>query len=193
MNPSWEIAKDLPKYLPPLRAKLPGQSSSSTGPHLPPIRLLVHPEPIRVNYQVVRSLIPRLWHLKGSNGENTAGDGDADDAGDAGDAGSRVQKVLTPAPKPKIDFAIHIGMASPRLHYSIERRGHRDGYAMRDVDGELLGDDGRRLREGKDWIWDGMPAEILTDVDMEDVLRRWKMHSPVSSDLPPSPRTDPPD
>jgi pyroglutamyl-peptidase len=181
VNPSWEIAKDLPGYLPPLRAKIPGQSSS-TGPLLPPIRLLVHPEPIRVNYQVVRSLIPRLWHLKGSNGKNNAGD--ADDAGDAGDADGGVQKVLTP--KPKIDFAIHIGMASPRLHYSIERRGHRDGYTMRDVDGELLGDDSRRLREGKDWIWDGMPAEILTDLDMEDVLRRWKMHSPVSSDFPPS-------
>lgn len=44
-------------------------------------------------------------------------------------------------------------MAGPRLFYSIERRAHRDGYAIRDVDGELLGDEPRRAAEGPDWVW----------------------------------------
>ena len=103
--------------------------------------------------------MPQLWHLEGNDG----------------DGGEDVSK---PKPK-KIDLAIHIGMAGPRLFYSIERRGHRDGYAMKDFDGELLGDDERQLREGKDWVWDGMPSELLTDLDMEDVLDRWKNNSPV--------------
>jgi hypothetical protein len=117
------------------------------------VRLLVHSEPIRVNYQTVRSLVPKLWHLEGED-------------------------TTTPRPR-KIDLAIHIGMAGPRLFYSIERRGHRDGYNMRDVDGELLEDDERRVRQGKGWVWDGMPAELLTEFDMEDVLERWQGYSPV--------------
>ncbi|KAK4451574.1 Pyroglutamyl-peptidase 1 [Podospora aff. communis PSN243] len=159
VNPSWEIARSLPEYLPPLRAKTVPPSEGT--PLLPPVRLLVHPEPICVNYQTVRSLVPKLWHLDGGN--------DSED-------GSQ------PKPK-KIDLAIHIGMAGPRLFYSIERRGHRDGYNMRDVDGELLGDDERRVRQGKDWVWDGMPAELLSDLDMEDVLERWRRYSPPGSDL----------
>jgi pyrrolidone-carboxylate peptidase len=58
VNPSWEIARDLPTYLPTLRAKDP---KSRDAPSIPPVRILVYPEPIRVNYKVVRELVPSLW------------------------------------------------------------------------------------------------------------------------------------
>ncbi|KAK3941499.1 putative pyroglutamyl peptidase type I [Diplogelasinospora grovesii] len=161
VNPAWEIASRLRDYLPPVRAKKP---YSPSDPILPPIRLLVHPEPVRVNYQVVRGLVPELWNL----------DSKEDAEGNTNGWG----------PKPtKIDFAIHIGMAGPRPFYCIERRGHRDGYALKDVDGEFLGDQNRRVKEGKDWVWDGVPKELLSDLDVDDVLERWKKHSPEGSDL----------
>lgn len=58
VNPSWEIAKSLPEYLPVLRAKDP---SSRYAVNTPPVRILVHPEPIRVSYKTVRELVPSLW------------------------------------------------------------------------------------------------------------------------------------
>jgi hypothetical protein len=64
--------------------------------------------------------------------------------------------------------------------YQLERRGHRDGYAMKDVDGEYLRDQERHAREGEGWIWHNMPKELETDFDLDDVLERWKEHSPVS-------------
>ncbi|KAM7219173.1 Pyroglutamyl-peptidase 1 [Rhypophila decipiens] len=165
VNPSWEIARQLPKYLPPVRPKTKGASSAagsgSVSHTLPPVRLLVHPEAIRVNYQTVRALVPKLWNLDGS---------------------SSTDDENTPPPA-KIDYAIHIGMAGPKLVYSVERRGHRDGYAMKDVDGEFLRDQDRRLREGKKWVWDGEPAELLTDFDLDDVLVRWRGHSPDNLEL----------
>ncbi|KAI0136304.1 putative pyroglutamyl peptidase type I [Xylariales sp. AK1849] len=57
-NPSWEIASSLPQYLPWDRVKDPAHKSS---PVMPRVRLLVHPEPVRVNYMTVRELIPTLW------------------------------------------------------------------------------------------------------------------------------------
>lgn len=79
----------------------------------------------------------------------------------------------------KVDFALHIGMAAGRQFYSVERRGHRDGYAMKDVDNELLGDGARRAREKENWIWAGMPEELLTSVDIDDVGKRWRAALPV--------------
>jgi pyroglutamyl-peptidase len=78
------------------------------------------------------------------------------------------------AGKRRIDYMIHIGMASGRKYYSVERRGHRDGYLMRDVDGEPLGDAERRKVEGPDWIWDGLSKEIFSSVEVDDVWRRWR-------------------
>ncbi|KAK3382845.1 hypothetical protein B0T24DRAFT_672792 [Lasiosphaeria ovina] len=157
VNPSWEIAKELPEYLPPLRAKTraAGATSDDAAPYLPPVRLLVHPEAIHVSYDVVRDLVPGLWDL---------------------------DRQLHPE-RPKIDVAVHIGMAGPRPYYSIERRGHRDGYAMKDVDGKFLNDTERRLRQGKDWVWEDAPKELLTDLDIDDVLKRWKKYSPNDADL----------
>jgi pyroglutamyl-peptidase len=131
VNPSWEIAKSLPPFLPPPK------SSSSSGISLiarhPPVRILVHPEPVNVAYKTVRELVPRLWDI------------------------------------PRIDFMIHIGMATSRKFYSVERRGYRDGYEMRDVDGELLSD----TEEGRQ-EWDGLPKELLTDINVDDVWQRWR-------------------
>lgn len=112
---------------------------------LPPVRILVYPEPIRVSYKVVRDLVPALWQGR------------------------------------KIDYAIHIGMASGRKFYSVERRGHRDGYMMRDVDNEFLGDAERRKQEQENWIWHGLPEELLSSVDVDDVWRRWRTALPVCS------------
>ncbi|KAI1872424.1 hypothetical protein JX265_005304 [Neoarthrinium moseri] len=58
VNPSWEIASALPEYLPWDRVKDPAHKSSSK---MPRVRLLVHPQPIRVNYKTVRELVPTLW------------------------------------------------------------------------------------------------------------------------------------
>ncbi|KAI2464373.1 peptidase [Annulohypoxylon bovei var. microspora] len=81
-------------------------------------------------------------------------------------------------PPQKIDYVIHIGMAGPQPVYSIERRGHRDGYDKPDVDGELLGDEQRRKREGDKWIWHDAPPELLTDLDIENIYKRWVERSP---------------
>ncbi|KAI1133539.1 hypothetical protein F5Y10DRAFT_259860 [Nemania abortiva] len=83
----------------------------------------------------------------------------------------------------KIDYAVHIGMAGPQLVYSIERRGHRDGYGAKDVDGKLLEDEKRHAEQGDQWIWHGVPHELLTDFDIDDVHRRWVDRSPKNLDL----------
>lgn len=166
VNPSWEIARSLPSHLPPPpakartakdKAKDAAATATAAPPLLPPVRLLVHPEPVKVSYQAVRSLVPQLWHV-----------GDDDDDDDAATG------------RPKVDLAVHIGMAGPQPRFSVERRGHRDGYAMRDVDGEFLRDQERRLREGRDWVWAGLPTELETEADLDDVLKRWKGYCPVS-------------
>ena len=143
MNPSWEIASGLPSHLPALRAKDP---SSRQAVDIPSVRILVHPEPVRVNYKVVRGLVPSLWET---------------------DQGH------------KVDIAIHIGMAGPRPFYQIERRGHRTGYKSLDVDGEKLEDEEEGNR-GENWIWHGLPDEIETELDLQDILGRWQGHSSVS-------------
>lgn len=74
---------------------------------------------------------------------------------------------------------IHVGMASNREFYSIERRGHREVYDKADVDGVVLGDE----KEKKDWVWEGLPNEILTDLAMDDVLERWITARPASHNL----------
>ncbi|KOS18972.1 Pyroglutamyl-peptidase 1 [Escovopsis weberi] len=134
-------------YLPPLRAKDP---SSREAVDLPPVRILVHPEPIRVSYKVVRNLVPSLW--EGPHG---------------------------PA---EIDFVIHIGMAGPRPVYQIEHKAHRTGYNSLDVDGLGLEDE-RDGMHGEDWVWNGLPDEIPTDLDIVDVYKRWMLHSARDMDL----------
>ncbi|ROT39752.1 peptidase C15, pyroglutamyl peptidase I-like protein [Sodiomyces alkalinus F11] len=167
INPSWEIASRLPFRLPPpTRAPTPNPSPSATapGPSLPPVRILVHPEPIRVNYENVRSLVPTFWDHDRDHGDAIVPDAPA-------------------LPRRRIDLCVHIGMAGPSMLYNIERRGHRDGYDMPDVDGESLRDQDRQGELGDDWIWAGVPPELETDLDLPDVLKRWRQHSPEDVDL----------
>jgi len=75
----------------------------------------------------------------------------------------------------KIDYMVHIGMATGRRYYSVERRGHRDGYKMKDVDDELLENVDQ---EEKNDIWAEMPDELLTSCDIDDTWRRWRVALP---------------
>ena len=85
------------KLLPPLLPAVPGHATS--------IRLITHPDPIRVAYDDVRALVPALLSSYIST----------------------------------VDLVLHIGMASGRAHYSLERLAHRDGYSKNaDVDGKRL-------------------------------------------------------
>lgn len=164
VNPSWEIARSLPAYLPPERAKtVPAPTAGTAAGDAPRVRLLVHPEPVRVNYGVVRTLVPTLW------------DGDGDDPEQSSSPPERAGK--------KVDVMLHIGMAGPEPIYQIERRGHRDGYRIKDVDGQFLDDEQRRADEGDAWIWHGVPDELLTDLDVEDIHRRWVARSPKDANI----------
>ncbi|OAA64813.1 Peptidase C15, pyroglutamyl peptidase I-like protein [Cordyceps fumosorosea ARSEF 2679] len=156
VNPSWEIARSLPAYLPPLRAKdlaaRPPPSADGADDNLPAVRILVHPEPIRVTYENVRALVPTFW-------DGTYGSGGEDGQQQA----------------PRIDAAVHIGMASARPQYALERRAHRTGYLKPDVDGELLEDERPGRRDpGAGWIWEGLPDELDSALDIPGVYQRWK-------------------
>lgn len=80
------------------------------------------------------------------------------------------------------DYILHIGMASGRSFYSCERRGHRSGYFMKDVDGKLLHDEYNRIKEGDKWIWHGCPDELLTSLPFNKMFRQWKEACPVRID-----------
>lgn len=140
-NPSWDIAASLPTYLPIVNAKAP---SALRATELPPVRIVVHPEPVRVTYSAVRELIPRLWKPEFSG-------------------------------VPRIDFVLHIGMASPRPQYVLEQVGDRDGYTLRDLDNTLPAQDPSRA----DWPWVGVPSQLTTELDVVDVRARWEQHLPV--------------
>lgn len=76
---------------------------------------------------------------------------------------------------------LHIGMASGRRFYSIERRGHRQGYRMGDVDGIVLGDEAESSKaKGEKWCWEDCPKELLSSVDVDDTFRRWRVARLVS-------------
>ena len=144
---------------------------------IPEVRILVHPEPIRVSYQKVRQLVPSFW-------------GGAD-PGEGGDGNDEDQEEKEKEEEPfnyglegrHIDAAIHIGMAGPRPMWQIERRGHRQGYKSKDVDGKLL-DDEAEGGHSSEWVWYGCPDELETELDTVDVMKRWQASSPVSRPLP---------
>ncbi|KAM4057567.1 pyroglutamyl peptidase domain-containing protein [Hirsutella rhossiliensis] len=72
----------------------------------------------------------------------------------------------------KVDLAIHIGMTAGSV-YKIERRGHRNGYKIGDIDEEIPEDE-EKGKKGENWIWQGLPDEIQTELDLDDVLKRWQ-------------------
>lgn len=110
----------------------------------------MHPEPLRVNYKLVREVVPSFWDTYQGC---------------------------------KVDVVIHIGMTGPRTYYQIERRAHRRGYRNADVDSELPeeGTDGRP--DDPDWIWHDLPDEIISDLDIDDVHKRWQAYSSKDMDL----------
>lgn len=67
------------------------------------------------------------------------------------------------------DFILHIGVAGGRDHYSLETRGHRDGYRIKDVDEH----DGWKEGE-QQWKNEGVPAMLRVGWDEDDVLTRWE-------------------
>lgn len=150
-NPSWDIASSLPDYLPPLNAKSSTAVRGGSLP-LPPIRIVVHPEPVRVTYSAVRHLIPNLWQ--------------PDFEG-----------------VPKIDYVLHIGMASTKKQYVLEKLGHRDDYKLLDLDEKLP----NQNPSSDDYPWHGIPAQLTTDLDVADIQRRWESYLPVSAEIPPMP------
>lgn len=81
---------------------------------------------------------------------------------------------------PRIDFVLHIGMASPRPQYVLEQVGDRDGYTLADLDSKLPVQD----PESADWPWHGVPSQLTTALDVADVRARWEKHLPVSWDFP---------
>lgn len=110
----------------------------------PSVNIIVHPEPVEVTYETVRALVPILW-----------------------------EGGLQPQPR-KIDYMIHLGMATGRDYFTIETCGSRDGYAYPDANGEFLGDGDRRRKEGDNWIWAGLPERLETDLNTHQILLRWR-------------------
>ncbi|KAJ2904142.1 hypothetical protein MKZ38_008763 [Zalerion maritima] len=182
-NPSWEIAASLPEYLPLANPHNPDQRSR---PKLPPVRIYVHPAPIRVSYRTVRAIVPKLWAGTATREDS---DSDRDVPLDSPVHRTPNREANGPTPATRIDIVVHIGMAGPRHTYQVEMLGHRDGYAMSDVDGKMLGDDspnpetGRRPCDEDDWAWKGTPNHLVTDVDIKDVHRRWMELLPGSVPL----------
>lgn len=123
VNPSFEITKRLPGQLP------------AASPNHTAVRIIKHPSPIRVAFDTVRDLIPKLH---------------TDHAG-------------------TIDAILHIGMASGRKYYCIERYAHRDGYVKnKDLDGKIPPSD-----EGSTRFAD-CPAKMTTSLDYDNVLLHWQ-------------------
>ncbi|KAF7185785.1 Pyroglutamyl-peptidase 1 [Pseudocercospora fuligena] len=124
VNPSYEIARRLPESLP------------ARSPHNA-VRIISYGIPIRVAYDEVRDLVPKLH-------QEYAG---------------------------TVDVVLHIGMASGRKFYALERYGHRDGYDKnKDLDGRMPGAD-----EGKTTFGD-CPATMTTSLDYENVLLNWQVN-----------------
>lgn len=160
---------------------------------MPRVRIVTPKEAIRVNYEVVRDMVPSFWDDERDTpaaavAEEEGGGAQQEQQHESGNttaSSTEGGQADTDESKPKTkknkyDFVLHIGMAGPQPMYQLERRGHRDGYRLRDVDGKLLGDDERHAEQGEDWIWHGVPHELLTDLDVDAVYKRWAERSPVS-------------
>ncbi|KAK8910488.1 hypothetical protein QC760_001433 [Botrytis cinerea] len=162
INPSWEIASRLPRYV-PTNVKNEGRHPHARPPinkPTPQIKIDTYGTPVHVGYKAVRELLPTLLD------DNTP------------------------------DYVLHIGMASGRPFYSCERRGHRDGYFMQDVDGKLLNDEYNKIKDGDDWETDTRISEdagnYLCDfIYYTSLAHRYKyqqpnkamfLHVPVESD-----------
>lgn len=76
-----------------------------------------------------------------------------------------------------IDMVLHIGMASCRAFYTVERFGHRDGYHRNaDSDGKQLPEDDGQTR------FADCPAKMTTSLDYDRVLENWRENVLASTD-----------
>ena len=135
MNPSFEIVK----LLPPLLPAVPGHATA--------IRLITHPDPIRVAYDDVRALVPAL---------------------------------LSSYIDSTVDLVLHIGMASGRAYYSLERLAHRDGYSKNaDVDGKRL------APNAGDLDFPDCKHILTTTLEYDEVLAGWQRNLCEAPGSPP--------
>lgn len=97
-----------------------------------------------------------------------------------------VPKLWQPGPEgvQKIDYVLHIGMASSKKQYVLERLGHRDDYTIRDLDQRLP----NQNSSSDDYPWHGIPDQLTTDLNVADIKRRWETYLPVSAAGPPCQR-----
>lgn len=79
----------------------------------------------------------------------------------------------------RVDYVLHIGMASTRPQYCLEYMGHRDDYKIVDLDSRLP----PRNPYAPDWPWEGVPSQLSTDLDVYDIKDRWQKHLPVRKTL----------
>lgn len=123
VNPSFEITRSLPDHLP----ATPSQPTA--------VRIIPYGTPVRVAYDDVRELVPKMHDAY---------------------AGT-------------VDLVLHIGMASGRTFYSMERYGHRDDYSKnKDLDGKMPLPD-----EGKTTFSD-CPSRMTTSLSYDDILVNWQ-------------------
>ncbi|KAK4545134.1 hypothetical protein LTR36_003685 [Oleoguttula mirabilis] len=78
-----------------------------------------------------------------------------------------------------VDLVLHIGMASGRQHYAVERYAHRDNYGThRDIDGHVPTPD-----EAVKWYGD-CPVMMTTSLDYDSTVQNWQssiLHTPAGS------------
>lgn len=147
MNPSWEIAKALPSSIP-----------GSVGRRR--VRIITHPQPVKVSYAAVHDLIGQIYDnsLFLSTLPVVKSDGEL----------AEVNSPQSKIPRLPFDAVLHIGMAGPRRYYAMERQAHKAGYNMPDVEGKLL----PLAYPNKHWL--GCPETLSPTWDLEDVYSRWK-------------------
>lgn len=128
------------------------------------ISLHVHPTPIPVSYATVREAIPAILKEYTDNHDGR-----------------------------RPDLIIHIGIAAPRLYYSVESLAHRDDYNITDIEGRSGYEDGE-----KRWREMGLPPILKPGpVDNENAstsfsspyppddrfLKQWKAFAPPNLDI----------
>ncbi|KAJ5884562.1 Peptidase C15 pyroglutamyl peptidase I [Penicillium tannophilum] len=124
---------------------LPGSFTfPGPGPTDRRVILHVHPDPIPVAYSSVRESLPVI-----------------------------LSDFATANQGRRPDLVIHIGIASPRLYYSVEHLAHRDDYNITDIDGRSGYEDGE-----KRWKELGLPPILCPGKAFVDTKEQTDQRSP---------------
>ena len=126
--------------------------------------MFVHPDPIEVCYDFVRSLLPTLLFTTCSQDSHPC-------------AFSTHPSQAHPSPTPNpdgsnFDLVVHLGLAPGRNFFSIESIAHRDGYVKLDIHGNNL--DG-------DTFWHdvfGAPLTLQPTLNLPHIWKGWKQALP---------------